>query len=410
MTINIILGSCSITNNTPEIELQGKPSESDSPEIHPSTPIINNKTPLPPANILRFQKFKLSDSAILDMTKASGKLVVLGEQIKTLHFVPKIYLETIQNIPPEFGCLSTSPDGRWLAYCQLSSDSPTGQWLIVQSPNGQEVYNAPMDMNAIYFDSYLWLDNQNLIFPLVESNRRPQAYSMLVINPFVGEIFYLNSDYPSLSLPLGGNRMSLGYSDLVYDPSLDLVIFPSWTEDSYIVLWNRQSSSILSKIKGDVGKYPRWEPGAGYFAVPLRVSVDNENEIEEWFLITREGEVEQVTHFGEYFTNSEIGSASNWSSDGQKLAFWLDVSPSECPGLNLAILDLVTTMVENTCIPGSADHALPPIWSLDNQYIIVYNVSNDPSQAIIINVSRSSYYDVTSIAGGSRPIGWLVTP
>jgi Tol biopolymer transport system component len=120
--------------------------------------------------------------------------------------------------------------------------------------------------------------------------------------------------------------------------------------------------------------------------------------------------VEQLTRFGDYFSSSEIGSSSNWSPDGQKLAFWIDLSPSPCPGLRLAILDMTTKQVTNTCLPGTLQYAPPPIWSLDSRYILVMDATATPIKKILVDIENEQAFDITALVGDSSPIGWLASP
>jgi len=370
--------------------------------------------PSPPENILNFQQFDITSEIPSDL-RPDGALVIWSEPLQLLHFEPDIHMETIIGIDPDVGCFSTSPDGKWLSYCPQSSDSPTGQWLIVASADGQVQKKVPMDIHLIYFGVYQWLDNQRLTFPLIQAEHQP-AYPTVVINPFTGEQVKLSSDYPGLQLSPSGTatRMAFNFSDVVYDPSLEHVIFPSWGgERNYIVLWDRQSNSEVARIENHsqvFGHYPLWLPDATQFAVPVVNTIRGDHLIEEWYSMSREGQVEQLTHFGDYFSDSEISPASNWSPDGRKLAFWIKVSPSLCPGLNLAILDLDTKQVTSTCILGNSDYAPPPIWSLDSRYIVVVNVRTESRQTIVVDIEGDRAFDITDIIEGSLPIGWLVSP
>jgi len=378
------------------------------------TKVAPTLAPSPPENILNFQQFDITSEIPADL-RPDGALVVLSEPLQLLRFKPDIHVETIIGIDPDAGCFSTSPDGKWLSYCPQSSDSPTGQWLIVESANGQVQKKVPMDIHLIYFGAYQWLDNQRLTFPLIQAEHQP-AYPTVVIDPFTGEQVKLSSEYPGLQLSPSGTatNMDFNFSDVVYDPSLEHVIFPSWGgEHNYIVLWDRQSNSEVARIENRsqvFGHYPLWSPDATQFAVPVVNTIRGDHIIEEWYSVSREGQVEQLTHFGNYFSDSDIGPASNWSPDGRKLAFWIEVSPSLCPGLNLAVLDLDTKQVTNTCILGNSDYAPPPIWSLDSRYIVVVNARTESRQTILVDIEGDRAFDITNITEGSLPIGWLVSP
>lgn len=383
------------------------------------TAIPPTTTALPvPEKIVKFQPFNVISEVSLN-TKPLGALVVCDvTTIKLLRFHPDAKEETILASADDIFCLATSPDGKWIAYEQDSDESPTGHWLIVLSADGQRQNKVPKDPDWISFGDYVWLDNQHLIFnnfinpPAAQRLQTNPAYSIVIVNPFTGEHIELSSDYPGLGLGVRGpvGTMAFNYSDVVYDPSLNLVIFPAWEGDAYIILWDRQRNSVVAKVGGHAGYYPLWSPDAKKFVVPLLHPNENEHILEELFYIERAGQVEQLTHFGSYFIESRFGSGYNWSPDGQMLAFWLDVSPSLCPGLNLAVLDLGTKQVTDTCIPGLLDYALPPVWSLDSRHLVVINARTDPRQFILIDVKEHRAFNIRDITGGSRPIGWLVSP
>jgi hypothetical protein len=378
-----------------------------APTLTPSPvePTSTSTLSLPPEEIMIYRPFDIAPSLPLD-ARPAGVLLVWKEHPQLLHFDP----QGVEDIPGiDTGCLSTSPDGNWLAYCPLSDDSPTGRWLIVESADRQQKKKVPMDIHLIYFGDYEWLDNQHLIFPLIrqEFELRP----MVVINPFTGEQTELTSDYPDIVHTSAGpvGRMNFNLSDVVYDPSLNLVIFPvRRSPKNYIVLWDRQSNSILAEVeeKGEFLHYPIWSPDSTRFAVAVVISEPSEHIVYDWFIVSREGQVERLTYFGDYFTNTQI-SDGNWSPDGQKLAFWLETDSGLCPGTNLAVLEVATRLVTNTCIPGTLEYAPPPIWSLDSRYIAVRNAVPNPDQYILIDFEHGLAYDITVYG---VPIGWLALP
>jgi hypothetical protein len=352
-----------------------------------------------------YRPFDIAPSLSTDV-RPDGALLVWSEQPQLLHFDP----QGVEDFPGvDTGCLSTSPDGNWLAYCTLSDDSPTGQWLIVESADRQQQKKVPMDIHLIYFRDYEWLDNQRLIFPLIREEGK--FCPMVVINPFTGEQTELASDYPDIGGTYAGpvGRMSFGISDVVYDSSLNLVIFPvRRIPKKYIVLWDRQSNSILAEVeeKGEFLHYPIWSPDSTRFAVAVVISEPSEHIVYDWFMVSREGQVERLTYFGDYFTNMQI-SDGNWSPDGQKLAFWLETDSGLCPGTNLAVLEVATRLVTNTCIPGTLEYPPPPKWSLDSRYIAVTNAIPNPDQYILIDFDQGLAYDITDYG---MPIGWLALP
>ncbi len=377
-----------------------------------------------PENPVKFQPFEITSGAPLAV-KSMGALAICGDTaIQLLRFTPEVKMEALAGITDEIFCLGTSPDGKWIAYEQGFEESPTGtgSWLIVQSADGQQQKKVPMDPNWDSFGDYTWLDNQHLIFnnfiyrPDIQRTQAYPAYPVVVVDPFTGEHVELASDYAGLRLGINGpvGTLAFNYSDVVYDPSLDLVIYPAWGgEHNYIVQWDRRSQAVLAKVEnqsGGFGRYPLWSPDATQFAAAVVNAQSAEYAIDEWYRVSREGQVEQLTHFGDHFSSSEIGSASNWSPDGQKLAFWVDLIPSPCPGLRLAVLDMNTKVVTNTCLPGRSDYAPPPLWSLDSRNIVVRDASAPAIKTILVDLENNRAFDVTTLVGDSRPIGWLISP
>jgi hypothetical protein len=332
-------------------------------------------------------------------------LLLYGKQSYLLSFESQMLQENLS----ENACLSTSPDGKWLTHCTLSNDSPTGRWLIVESNDRQQQLKVPLDKQLLYFDAHLWLSNQQLVFPLFRDEEGPRP--MVIINPFTQEQIELVSDYPSLWY---SGSLSFGYSDVVYDSSLNLVVYPTEiTGRSFIVLWNRQEQIAIAKVEFLTPpiNYPIWSPNEMQLALAGLAHYDKKmgNAIHEWYGINQDGQVTQWTHFGDYFESARIGSAS-WSPDGEMVAFWLDVTPSLCPGQQLAILEIKTQQITDLCVSGTPgyDALSPPVWSPDNHFIAVQKLDSDSRQVILVNIEQGW---ATNIADGYIwPVGWLKSP
>jgi Tol biopolymer transport system component len=358
---------------------------------------------LPPEDILRYQPLEITHDPLPEIRRV-GIIVLQDGSLYLLRFDPQVTMEAFDI--GDGSVLSASPDGQWLAYIQYSDTSPTGQWLIIESADQQQQHIVPMPENLLdFWCSCHWLDSQRLIFPLVRGkyDLRP----MVVINPFTGEQLELPADYPDQGrLPAGlTGSMAFNISDEVYDPSLNLVAYTQYGPQSYIVVWDRQSNSVLAKVEegGVTGHYPLWSPDAKQ----LVVAVKYQSEGDEWFSVSREGRVERLTHFGDYFVHTRIGTIASWSPDGQKVAFWLETSTGLCPGERLAVLEMATRQVTNTCIPGAIEYDPPPIWSLDSRYAVVINAEPSPNQTLLVDFEQGRAFDITEYGA---PVGWLALP
>ena len=373
----------------------------------PEKPIATHRPALPPENILKYRPLEIA-SRLPEDVNSTNILVLSGEgEPYQLILDPQTRIETLTNV--ESYCLSSSPDGRWLAYCAFSEESPTGLWLIAESSDHRQKKKTAIDMQLRQFGAHLWLDNQSLIFTLIRD--QVELHPMVVVNPFTGKQQELASEYPGLQLSVAGpaGHMQFGISNVVYDPSLDLVLYQ---EDSgariYIVLWDRKAETVLAKIEdlATSAHYPIWSPNSRQVAIAVFNHYEEQSDkfIDEWFLVSREGQIERLTHFGEYFEKAYIGAAS-WSPDSQRLAFWLEVEPSPCPGGQLAIMDTQTREVVDLCVPGSVVNDPPPLWSLDGRLIATRSSVNNTGYAILVDVEQGW---AAQIAEHTHPAGWLV--
>lgn len=335
---------------------------------------------------------------------------------------PSYFLEFEQGrqreIPPDITRFSTSPDGQWLAYMQAADKTSGKDWLIVvESADGQEVHQLPLEPDW-FFGNPEWFDNQRLVFNLLRADYSgPVSILPLeIVNPFTGERLELASDYPdmrpSLSGP-GGSTMDFLVTSVVYHPSLDLVVYPKTTRAGFfVVLWDRRSQQALASLTdlGGFNQTPLWRPDGELFvyaAVPeggIR-SDDFSKMIDEWFSVSREGEIQQLTHFGDFFEHAAIGRA-RWSPDGQRLAFWLATQPTVCgEGEYLAMLEMRTQQVINYCVYGSTGYYPPPIWSPDSRYVAFLSEQQD-SPVILVSVEQGW---AARIGEDRYPAGWLAT-
>jgi hypothetical protein len=411
------------------------PTSTTTPSFTPTIQPLDTITPAPsitatpsvPPNILKLQPFPITTNLPSDLD-LGGTLVIEESQAvpKLFRFIPQIKLEDIHGMPAIPGttitCPSPSPDGKWLACQYFSNDNRS--WLIIKSADGKQSKKIELDPSLLL--SMDWLDNQHMIGTILR--REDQfAASTFILNPFTGEQTQLDSNYPDLAPFTDGppGTMAFGGSDVVYSPFLKFVVYRSFVEkQEHLMIWNLETKSLLTKIKNITDfdwDYPYWSPNGEKLAIAMGTKTYQANDAlfpsEEWFLVNEEGQVEQLTHFGDYFTQVSISyRAANWSPDGKKLAFWLETIPSLCysPGQHLAILDVMTKQVTNTCLRGgkSRDSIAHPIWSLNSRYINILDVyDNDLTRYFLVDTERNTAFEITDyIPYLNFPSGWLAIP
>jgi hypothetical protein len=403
-----------IPTSKPTATLAPKPTPSSIPTLSRPTATIPVTSPL--AGFLNYKPITITTSLPVDAHPA-GTLILWGGNGKNsyrLDFTP--YKE--QDFLPYASCLSTSPDGKWLTYCQDFPDRSAERWLTVESANGQEMKKVRIEKDWDVFTILSWLDNQRLVFNLrKDTGNYASIRPVIVLDPFLGKQQELDTDYPDLR-PSGSGPAGMNFdfvrSTVVYHPSLNLVVYPQTIppDGFFVVLWDRQSKKALAKLRdyGGFGHYPIWYPDGEQFVIAaIPQSGVNRNNIreskEELFLVSREGQIQQLTHFAGSFDRVKTWEG-NLSPDGKRLAFWLDTKPDLCgAGPDLAVLEMETRKVTSFCISSVYGETLPPVWSPDGKYIVVESFERGDLRAILVDIEQAW---AAQIAEDAVPVGWLV--
>lgn len=409
LIVVMFLVSCQSPNQMSTTEVAPSPSVNPIGEQYPTSTIPVIVTPtvsiqLPPENVLEYECLDITTNIPEDAI-LTGKLMLSGKQPYYYDFGDR----RLHAIPDNRGDFAVSPDGKWLAYYEISNDSPTGMWLTVENAEGQKK-RLPLQKEWFWGAGLKWLDDQRLVYNVLDRNKPiPALYPVAVINPFSGEVQEIASDYPGYPPPWGmEGTLDFFYSSVVYDPTLDLVVYPEVSADGvFVTLWDRHSQKAIAKLEelGIFYHYPLWLPDENQFVVP----VIHQGLVNEWFSINRTGEIHQLTHFGDYFTQADIELASI-SPNGRYLAFWMSVSPSKYTDYNLAVLDFETQQVINYCIPGSSEKfAGEPVWSPDSRYIALMDFfDKETSDSHVILVDPFEGW-ATRFVENLTPHGWMAT-
>jgi WD40 repeat protein len=299
----------------------------------------------------------------------------------------------------------------------------------VHSSTGKLIKSIPMGK---YWESFAgWLDNQNLIVVMEEpdlANYTPQPYILApikyprevrVINVFTGKMQSLASNYPNIDLANNGARWDL-FGTTMYDPTLTRVIYPGPLNikvgevDNGYILYDIPEQKILAEIPNPSWtRYtPKWSPDGSYFIVMGK---------DEFYLISITGKSTKLTHMNPLFDpitrkgRNYDGIYYDWSPDGKQVAMWLREDFKNQP--TLAILDIETGMITNTCILAGFDsdrhQNFPyPVWSPDGKYLVVSaNYQADQNiqghyDVVLVDLEKKAAFKITS---NMFPVGWLIS-
>ena len=312
---------------------------------------------------------------------------------------------------------SISPDGKWVAYSDLYRENifveQTGTLLVNRETDRIEWNIEPV------FNLSHWIDNETLL--VIQTPPEEDAfYPTIFFKPFTGEeyIFSLEELPNYMDYKIGGIGYTTHYlysGELIPDPTMKKVIYPElWNNELYNTLWDIETESPLTRIKylplfiND----PLWAQDGSNVLLLSSVLDQSGEGFAEWFLITADGSINQVTQFMEVLHDySYYINHSSRSRDGQYLVFQLRynfLQPNEVS--KYISLDLQASPLEGFCIPIDEPglNFGRPMWSPDNRYVLISTVdSYEEGDVFVVDVENEIAY---KLAEDVDILGWIEKP
>lgn len=313
------------------------------------------------------------------------------------------------------GDFAVSPDGEWLAYDLYGEDDvslvvePAANILTNRS-EGRLIWrpSEPTGLEG-------WLSNENVM--LVKGQSVDNFGSTLTYNPFTGEQheFSLEEMPNSLKQQFGmSGSYLMDHGNLIPDPTLQRIVYPSWpTEDLWMVmvLWDVENKRALTSLRYviSLSRYSFWSQDGRDFLI----AGFSEEESIEWFQVSREGAIHQLTRFGEFLKNVEFHHPSR-SWDGRYLAFHLLYNDRK--NSKYLILDLKSQFLDGFCLDSGGEESgslAPPSWSPDSRFVAITHGSyrENSSNVILVDVEkREAFYIGKDIEKNIDATDWIVKP
>lgn len=384
------------------------------PSMTPSLIIHSTSTPLPsftPSVVpsqTKTTKVDITSSCLKVMdhvptqAKLTGQLVLKPRLespfILDLFTGSKTLLSNKATQETGFDSFATSPDGKWLAY----NTYPPNRAVFIQSFDGKQKKRIPEQWGR-YITIVGWLDNQQLV--LLHSNDPSPFLTTVILNPFtVNWNEYKLEDLNNYALSLGGTHLYFNSSNLMPDPSQNLVVYPQ--QYNLITLWNIKTRQVVTTLEdhGHFNHDPLWNIDGTDFVIVVSSGGGTQRKM-DWFRVSNQGEVQQITNFKNSFDFASISSESR-SPDGKQVAFWISTQPDLAVG-EWAVMNLETPS-QLRCIEGPPMIWSSPIWSPDSRYITVANLNGSRNGPVMILDTQERW--AAKITQDAVPMGWLITP
>jgi hypothetical protein len=208
--------------------------------------------------------------------------------------------------------------------------------------------------------------------------------------------------------------MLFAHSNLMPDPTLKRLVYPTIHGNDYYraTLWDLENREVVTSLKlyfNWISNDPLWSLDGSDFVI---MGMDEKNHA-EWFHVTKDGAIRQLTHFGEFLKDARLGSSSR-SPDGRYLALELLYNLGE-DGLYKSrkyfILNLKSQALYSFCIDSgkTSNPAKPLAWSPDSQYLAITEGTHEEKSAVVILVDLEKR-EAFQIGKDVEAIGWMVKP
>jgi hypothetical protein len=410
-TENVPTATVETTTRTPMVE-----ERTDISTTHPftSTPTITSTAKIIPPIPECFQNLpKLPESA-----SSTGKFLFWSK--KQTFDLPLIVMDMdtwekkeLLDVRYKIGLSAAiSPTMEWLAFHDLNNNK-----LMLMDANLKLSEVSDWDEQWRWITG--WLNNEQIQFRLMQKNETNEIFPLGLLNIYTKEYEEIERDYPRFIFTTENEGW---IQATIYDPTLSKVAYPAFPNsegNKSIVMLDIKTNDIITEIKDfhfiTISR-PKWTSDGKYLILVKEDYLGKsrpEEDHEEFFRVSYEGDVKRLTYFNDYHKFSRIGSFS-LSPDEQFLAFWFQ-DKSEGDNEYLNILNLQTLEIIDTCIYhlASYSNAIIPYWSPDNHAMVImrdkYRVEGDQDDV----TSEIIYIDLingfaASIAEDVVPIGWLV--
>ena len=302
--------------------------------------------------------------------------------------------------PPHmiYGGFKLSPNGEHLAFWKSNLDADgksVDLWLVVENADGKVMVEVPGNLQI--WDTYYWLDNERVVIGLYGDP--------YVLNPFTSDDYGLGKWYSQS--PGGIKTIPVWNVNGIFDSQLSRIFYIQ--EDGTMLLWDLTQKQILTKFtppgKFDPVGQPKWNRDDSKIFLAF-TPFDSKNTGDEFFSITRNGQVTQLTQLWKHYSNVVISNFS-LSPDGSRIAFYFSDVNDKDNSEQFAILDLQTHKVINYCnLSGFALTAAEPVWSPDGKMLLIENLEADSKtyNTILVDITKEF---AGKLIENLIPVGWM---
>jgi hypothetical protein len=410
-TLFILLSACQPgVSPTAEATSSATHTVTNTPTVSPTFTV--SPKPLFNKNCLEIEPSLSQDHGFEGMLMLMGFPSTLNfpVQLWNLKTNEKILLEDENYFPIS---MAVSPNGEWLALYMIYVDpSPEMnvplESMVIMNNEGKEYLILPWEYEG--FTSIVsWLDEEHLLIVGLDAEWAD------IVNPFTGQKKRISLVYPDqfpahfYKLYKKDYRQVRGF---FIDPTRTLAVYAD-PDLEHLVFWDIVADQKIKEIPfvSSMNDF-KWSLDGEAFIVSVALSESFDVISGDLFMISRDGEVSQLTDLSRYYTSRYLIDSYSWSPDKQYVAFWIGertgLPPPDYWDWEFAILDTITGEVTLTCIVSEGDTSLP-IWAKNSQQVMItlWPEDGNTNQIVLVDIVREK---AVIVIEGAETLGWMASP
>jgi hypothetical protein len=408
----VLITACSTVSPTVELSTTKTPVptiySTTMPSPAPSQTLVPTATPDPAQEILGSETRCVQKRQGQDFARFAGKFLMMDEGWRgfaMLDFRDRQRHSLFEDFP-DVSFVDVSPDHRHVfAFdCTFTIDKTECSNILGEAGKTLKIIKA--DSNQDHWQRTRWLDNERVL----AWSDLPST-PLVVFNPFTGEESSPPTYFSNTFL------YPIQTSAITINSSLKTVIYFTKVGKDRLVMWNVDKKSVITEIPflfedGEIGYWEdNWSPDQNKFLV-VSAGEQLDNTKKELYLLKIDGTVQQLTHFGNYYSTVNI-TYPVWSPDGRYVAFRLETSNEPVAKYydmedHLMLLEIASQKLYNLCVESNSF----PVWSPDSQTITIGTYNKTLGNSIVfVNLEENTIQLISKKSDSSEsPAAWIVLP
>ncbi len=259
--------------------------------------------------------------------------------------------------------------------------------LVVSDRNG----NIQKEVGgSAWIGIIMWLDEENIVLSKFPDS--PEGHYIPVIyNLSSDQETKIDLDLPDISYGNTPGWYAAFNTNISFDPSIKYAIY---RKSSGYSLYDLETDQTVVNIKGSsFSSFPQWRYDGQNAIFDINSAQLGEPLNEDIYEIKINGEANRLTYLGDIYPEIEVEEYS-YSANGARIAFWYHIPQFESTN-HLAILDMNTGLVTDTCFSSPWTVFNFPVWINDHELLFDQVDEEGNFYTIALDIQDQAFYRIS---------------